>query len=226
MRKMHTWLALSVSAFMLAWLSSGIVMIAPRFTAAPEPVAYPDTIDVQKISPTAAKVLTKLNALVGDSSQIRSVTIKKFADAMVYEIVTARQGVILIDGETGEPFKITAPIAELLAKRYIGKVAGELKIELLTRHELSYPWGPLPVYRGSLAAEPATFYYVSAADGTVTRSDRESRIRNAIASLHTLDPIKLVVQADGFRKGLLILTGFIGIGAVCTGLVLAAKRWS
>lgn len=226
MRKIHTWLALSVSGFLLAWLGSGIVMIAPRLSAEPKRVPVGDTIDVEKISQSAAKVFAKLDRHVGDSSQVRAVTIKKIADATVFEIITAHQGAILIDGDTGELFKITAEIAEALAKSYLGTVAVDLKMELLKRHEFSYPWGPLPVYRGSIATEPAIFLYVSAIDGTVTRSDRESRIRNAIASLHTLDPIMLVVRSDAFRKGLLILTGLIGIGTVCTGLVLAAKRQS
>jgi hypothetical protein len=75
-----------------------------------------------------------------------------------------------------------------------------------------------------VAEDPSTFYYVSAKDGTVSRSDRESRIRNAIASLHTLDPVKLVIERESFRKGMLILTSIFGMAAVCTGLALAVKR--
>lgn len=68
------------------------------------------------------------------------------------------------------------------------------------------------------------FYYISARDGTVRRSDRETRMRNAIASLHTLDPVKLLIKREAFRKGMLILAAMVGIVAVCTGLALAVKR--
>ena len=91
--------------------------------------------------------------------------------------------------------------------------------------ELTYPWGPLPVYRVVVAEDPSTLYYFSVRDGTVSRSDRESRIRNAVASLHTLDPIKLLIEREAFRKGLLIVASLIGIAAVCTGYALALKRW-
>ena len=224
LRKIHTWLAVTVSGFLLAWLSSGIVMIAPRLSAEPERSPYPDTIDVRKVSQWATQMLSKLDTHVGDLSQIRAVTIKTIANSTIYEVVTARHGAILIDAESGELFRVTAKMAEVLVKRHMGTEPRELKMELLTRHEFSYPWGPLPVFRGSVAEEPATFYYVSATDGTVNRSDRESRLRNAIASLHTLDPIKLVVESDAFRKGLLIISGLIGLATVCTGLVLATRR--
>ena len=56
--------------------------------------------------------------------------------------------------------------------------------------------------------------------GTVQRSDRESRIRNAITSLHTLDPVKLLIERDAVR-GLLLLMSLIGMAAAGTGFYLA-----
>ena len=224
MHKVHTWFAVSVSGFFLAWLISGIVMILPRLSAEPDRPSTLETIDIKKISQSVQEVLANLATHVGDVSQITAVTIKRIADSDVYEIVTSQRGAVLVDAQSGKPFSITAKMAEVIAKRHIGSVPQDLKIESISRHEWRYPWGPLPVYRVAIAADPSTFYYVSATDGTVNRSDRESRIRNALASLHTLDPIKLLVASEAFRKGTLILTGLVGIAAVCTGLLLALKR--
>ena len=152
-------------------------------------------------------------------------TLKKIADTDVYEIITASRRPYLIHAQSGELFNITPQRAEAIVKRHMASGPRELKVELLSNHELTYPWGPLPVYRAVVAEDPSTFYYVSARDGTVSRSDRESRIRNAIASLHTLDPVKLLIEREAVRKGLLIVASLIGIAAVCTGYALALKRW-
>jgi hypothetical protein len=199
-------------------------MILPRLSAEPEGPPISDTIDIKKVSVSAKEVLANLETVVGDLSQVKAVTLKKIAESEVYEIITAGRGPLLIDSESGKLFSITAQRAEAIAMRHMASSPRELKVELLSRHEFTYPWGPLPVYRVVVAEDPSTTYYVSARDGTVSRSDRESRIRNAIASLHTLDPVKLLIEREVFRKGMLILAGMVGIAAVCTGLALAVKR--
>ena len=224
MYKIHKWLAVSVSGFFLAWLISGIVMILPRLSAEPEGSPTSDTIDIKKVLLSAKEVLSNLETVVGDLSQVKAVTLKRIADSDVYEIVTPGRAPFLIDAESGGPFSVTAQQAEALARRYMASGTREVKVELLSRHEFTYPWGPLPVYRVAVAGEPSTLYYVSPRDGTVKHSNRESRVRNAIASLHTLDPVKLLIEREPFRKGMLILAGIVGVAAVCTGLALAVKR--
>jgi len=50
------------------------------------------------------------------------------------------------------------------------------------------------------------------------------RIRGAIASLHTFEPIKLITKRDAVRNGLLIISSLIGIVASMTGYYLALRR--
>jgi uncharacterized iron-regulated membrane protein len=222
--KIHKLLAVSVGGFFLAWLISGIIMILPRLSAEPERPPVSGTIDVKKVSVSTEEAVAKLTTKLGEVPQVREVRLKQIVDTDVYEILTASHGPHLIDARSGEPFSITAQGAEGIAKRHMASGPRELKIALLSRHEFAYPWGPLPVYRVVDAEEPSTVYYVSAIDGTVRRSDRESRIRNAIASLHTLDPVKLLMQREVVRKGLLLLLSLIGIAAVGTGFYLALPR--
>lgn len=221
----HKWLAVSVSGFFLAWLISGIVMILPRLSVGPEKPPISDAVDIKKVSVSVKEVLSNLETVVGDLSQVRSVTLKRIVDSDVYEIITTSRGPLLVDAESGNLFSITAQRAEAIAKRHMASGPRELRVEPLSHHEFTYPWGPLPVYRVVVPEDPSTFYYVSARDGTVNRSDRETRIRNAIASLHTLDPVKLLIEREAFRKGILILAAIVDLAAVCTGLTLAVKRW-
>jgi hypothetical protein len=223
--QIHKLLAVSVGGFFLAWLISGIVMVLPRLSGGPK-AQITDSIDIKKVSPSATAVLAGLETVAGDMSQVKAVTLKRLADSHVYEIVTARRDPILIDAESGGLFRITAQTAAALARRHMSSVPHDLKVDLLSHHELSYPWGPLPVYRVIAEDNPSIVYYVSARDGAVQRSNRESRIRNAIASLHTLEPIKLLIGREAIRKGLLILTSLIGIAAVSTGFYLAFKRFA
>jgi len=70
----------------------------------------------------------------------------------------------------------------------------------------------------------ATVSYISTSDGTVRRSDRWSRIRGAITSLHTFEPVKLITKRDAVRKGLLALLSMVGVGVAGTGYYLALPR--
>jgi uncharacterized iron-regulated membrane protein len=219
--KIHKWLAVSVGGFFLVWLISGIVMILPRLSADPEGPPISDVIDMKKVSLSAQEAVTKLTTQLGEVPQVREVSLKRIADNDVYEVLTASHGPHLIDARFGEPFRITAQGAEAIAKRRVAPGAGVLQIELLSRREFTYREGPLPVYRIVFEQDPSVLYYVSVRDGTVSRSDRESRIRSAIASMHTLEPVKLLMEREAFRKGLLLLSSLIGIAAVGTGFYLA-----
>ena len=224
MYKIHKWLAVSVGAFFLAWMISGIVMILPRLSPESKGSPISDVIDIKKVSVSAQEAAAKLTTKLGEVPQVREVTLKRIADTDVYEIHTSSHGPHLIDAQSGETFSITAQRAEAIAKRHIASGPRELKVDLLSRHEFRYPWGPLPAYRVVLEQDPSIVYYVSARDGTVQRSDRESRIRNAIAGLHTLDPVKLLIEREAVRKGLLLLLSLIGMAAVGTGFYLALPR--
>ena len=222
--KIHKLLAVSVGGFFLAWLISGIIMILPRLSAELERPPISGTIDIKKVSVSVQEAVARLTSKVGEVPQLREVRLKRIADTDVYEILTASHGPYFIDARSGEPFSITPQQAEAIAKQHMAPGPRELKVALLSRHEFAYPWGPLPVYRVVVAEEPSTFYYVSSIDGTVSRSDRESRIRNAIVSLHTLDPVNFLIGRQAIRKGLLILISLIGIVAVGTGFYLAWPR--
>ena len=119
---------------------------------------------------------------------------------------------------------ITPELAEQIARDDFPSRARVLQIERADRHSFDYPWGPLPAYRIVFDDAQATVFYVSTSDGTVQRSDRSSRIRRAITSLHTFEPLKLITKRDAVRRGLLVLLSVVGVGVAGTGYYLALPR--
>ena len=73
--------------------------------------------------------------------------------------------------------------------------------------------------------DQSSVYYVALRDGEVQRAVRWRWIQDAIASLHTFQPLKLISKQDIVRNGPLVLLSIVGIGASVTGYYLAVPRW-
>ena len=221
--KVHKWLGVTVGAFILVWLISGIVIILPPPFPAPGRQRTPP-LDFQEITVSPAEAVGNLGKVLKASPQVMSVSLRRVVDAVVYEVVVNPRGSHLIDARSGQVFMITPEVAEQIARDGFPSSARVLQIERVDRHSFAYPWGPLPAYRIEFDDDRATVSYISTSDGTVRRSDRWSRIRGAITSLHTFEPVKLVTKRDAVRKGLLVLLSVVGMGVAGTGYYLARPR--
>jgi hypothetical protein len=220
MHTAHKWLAISVGLFFLVWILSGVVMILPPPSYGPPPERAAQALDLgeELISPTRAI------AGLQNGAEVHAVTLRRILDTPVYEIATGREGPLLVSARSGEVFTITAGVAEQIIRTQFPSESRVLQTELVTNHSLTYAWGPVPAYRIAAAGQAGTTYYVSAGDGEVRRSNRWSRVQEAIASLHTFEPLKLLTRRERVRKGLLLLMSAIGIGAAGTGYYLAVPR--
>ena len=223
MYKVHKWMAVTVGAFILVWLISGIVMILPPPFPAPARQRTPP-LDFQEITVSPAEAVGNLGKVLKASPQVISVSLRRIADAVVYEVTVKPGGSHLIDARSGQVFMITPEVAEQIARDGFPSPARVLQIERVDRHSFAYPWGPLPAYRIVFDDDRATVSYISTSDGTVRRSDRWSRIRGAITSLHAFEPLKLITKRDAVRKGLLVLLSVVGVGVAGTGYYLALPR--
>jgi hypothetical protein len=119
--------------------------------------------------------------------------------------------------------KITAAVAETLALGPRPPAQPGSLATLIERHDLKYPWGPLPLYRVQLPGK-GRFSHVNAHDGKVTVSDRRSRTYTLIASLHEFIPLK-VLLGEGAPHLALWVTSIIGILVVVSGYVLSLPRF-
>jgi hypothetical protein len=181
-------------------------------------------MDIREITVSPAQAVASLERVLGASLQVNHINLRRIQDAMVYEVAAKNGGPHLVDARSGQLFTITPEVAEQIARDNFPSDAPVFQSELVTRHNLSYPGGPLPAQRIVFDDDRSTVYYVSVYDGTVRHSNRESRIRRAIVSLHTFEPIKLITKQNAVRKGMLVLLSLLGIGAALTGYFLALQR--
>ena len=158
----------------------------------------------------------------GAADAVTSVTLTRLTDIPVYHVASPR-GVHLVDARTGQLLRITRETAERLARLQFALQGPAREVTVVTRHSVTYPWGPVPVYRIVFESDPATTYHVSMTDGTVQRSNRWGWLHGAIASAHTFEPMKLVTGSDFVRKGFLVLFSVIGISAALTGYYLVFR---
>lgn len=222
MYKVHKWLAVTVGVFFLVWLISGIVMILPPLLPGPAQTRTP--LNFQEITVSPGEAVAGLAKVLGKLPRVDSVSVKRIRDTLVYHIIVKSGDSHLIDARSGEVFTITPEIAEQIARDYVPAEARIVQIQHVNSYNYAYQWGPLPAHRIVFDNDRSTAYYVSSRDGTVRHSDRETRIRGAITSLHTFQPLKLITRRAAVRKGLLLLLSVLGIMVAGTGYYLALPR--
>jgi len=220
----HKWLAVTVGVFFLVWLISGIVMVLPPWFTPSMSQQASALLDLQKTTVSPTEAVMGLAQTGGELPQVRSVTLMQVADIAVYEIVTASGEMYLVHAQSGQPFTITLDVAEQIVRGYVSLQSRVLQRDLVTKHSLTYQWGPLPAYRFIFDDDRSMVYYVSIQDGAIWQNNRWSWIKGAIASLHTFEPLRLITKEISIKQGLLVLLSVIGIGAAITGYCLALPR--
>jgi uncharacterized iron-regulated membrane protein len=223
--KLHKWIAVTVGAFILLWLISGIVMVLPKRFPPPSRQA-PAPLDLREITISPAEAVVTLSKVLGSSPEVGQMTLRRLGNSVVYEISAKPGGSHFVDARSGEIFTITPDVAEQIAQGDLHSQARALQIEIINQHALTYPWGPLPAYRVVFDDDRATISYVSTRDGRVWHTDRRSRIRVAMSSLHDFSAFRLIIGRNAVRTGLLLLLSLVGIAVVVTGYYLALpRRW-
>jgi hypothetical protein len=216
--RFHKWVAVVVSAFLVAWLVSGIMMVLPAWGPGDGPTPSA-ALDLREVSVSPAEAA----AVSGNGEPLSSVTLVRFLDGPVYR-VAASDGTRLVDARIGRLLLITPKVAEQAARARFSPDGPVRDVQLVTRHSVAYPWGPVPAYRIVFGSSPSTAYYVSTADGAVQRSDPWIWTRDAIISLHSFEPLKLFTRREPVRTGLLVLMSLVGLVTAASGLYLALRR--
>ncbi len=196
MYKVHKWIAVSIGVFFLMWLISGIVMILPPLSPGPLREQKLEALDFRKITVSPSQAVASIEKVLETSAEVNRVNLRRVQDAVVYDVILKNGGSHLVDAISNQVFAITPERAERIVRSAFPTQAHVLQIERVSRHSYVYQRGPLPAYRVVFDNDQSTAYYVSTHDGTVRRSDRWSRIRGAIESLHTFEPLKLITKRD------------------------------
>lgn len=224
-RRAHKWIAVSVAAFFLAWLASGILMAVPRNWLArgnarntsASAAARPDFADIRVSIPQA---LVALEATSGERRRVTGVKVTRFAGTLAYHISLENDESRLIDALTGEPIVVSQALAEELARAASPGAGEPASTRLLAKRDFYY-WGAVPVYKVGFADALGTVVYVSAVTAETQRWNHLFRVRRWIVSLHGFEPLKLITENETLRVSLLLISAVVGVGAVLTGLTLA-----
>lgn len=221
----HKWLAILIGLFFIGWSVSGIVMVLPDEWFLAKPAAPTAQIDYRKAGLSPSQAIEKLEQKMGQEVNLTNLGFKKLQGQLFYAISLQNGSYHLIDAITGESFEITPDVAEKLARAVSGDQSSVAVVESLQSHDLLYPFGPLPVYRVAFDAQGSDLFYVSMINGDVSYSTAGTRLRAAITSLHTFEPLKLITARESFRKGALALTAGISVIVALTGYYLAIQPW-
>lgn len=219
-RKLHKWVFVFMGIFMLAWITSGLVMILPKgwFGA----VAYNDQSEVDYtqavISPS--ETVARLERQAGTEAEIRRVMLRTIDSRLVYEVRYHNEAPRLIDAHSGEPFSFTPELAEKIVRRNFDLDAPLHESIRLNDHDSSYPAGQLPVYRVRFSDNPDVSYFVQESNLRVFRSSPLSRVRGAVVSLHNLGPIEYLTGSHDLRHNMLVATAIISLIGTLAGAIL------
>lgn len=222
----HKWIAIVVGVFFLVWTVTGIVMMLPARWFAPSVLETTRAPNYRAASLSPAEAASALEASLGESVDVAWAGLKQVKETIVYELYLVDQGVYLVSASSGEIVWITPELAEAIARERVAMTGEEgvqaqlSSIERLEAHDLLYPFGNLPVYRVQFEGDGSNLYYVSALNGSLSQSNSLARMRAAISSLHTFEPIKLFTDSDTVRKGLLVILSMVGILTSLTGYIL------
>ena len=171
------------------------------------------------ISP--AEAIRQLEADLNSPVDVVAFELKAINNRPVYDILAANVGSILVDAIEGDVVKITPEVAEQIAREAVQTQAEVQSILRIKEHSTSYPFGQLPVFRILFYDHPGEIYYVTVQDGRVSQSTWLTRLRFAITSLHSFEPLRLISDNDMIRQLSLIVTAFLSILVALTGYYLA-----
>ena len=223
-RLVHKWLAVTVSAFFLAWLISGLAMILPAAWPAPRgstPATNdPRRVDFRAVQISVPRAIATAAAELGPEIPATHVEVVEILGRPVYKVTFPGDRARLVDALSGAAVTITPSMAEAIARVAAPAGAAIIAREKLDIRDFHY-WGPLRALKIVFDDTQATVVYVSIPTGQLQAMNRLGRLRRWIGSLHQLEPLRFVTASEAVRVGLLLLSSLGGIAAVGTGLYLA-----
>ena len=219
-RALHKWIFIFMSAFILIWLISGILIVTPTgWSGAASRHSMP-AVNYRNASLSPAEAIKRLEQHTDTGLDIRNIQLQQINDQLLYRINAKGSKPRHIDAVSGEYFEFTPELAEDIARSNFDIDAPLLEITRLTAHDTSYLFGELPVFRIRFENNPDASYFVSESNGRVSRHTLLSRIRSVIVSLHAFEPVEMLTHSKSLRKTLLVLTCTISLLGALIGIYL------
>lgn len=220
MRKIHRWVFITMGVFMLLWVVSGIMISVPNHRLERKAVGLNHAVDYAAFTQSPATIVSKISQMLGTDAAVKSLGFQKIGDRDLYSVQVNNGDNLLLDAHTGEPFSITAEMAEDLVRKGFKVDTTMLENTTLRKHTISYAYGPLPVYRLRFKSDSSAVYYVNPMTGNVHESTFLTRARMAAGFLHSFQPIKVVTGRESLQVGSLLVVGTVSLIGVLAGVYL------
>jgi hypothetical protein len=171
-------------------------MVLPDRWFAPDSVQAITPIEYRQAVLSPAEAINKIEENLNQQVYVDSVQLLDIQGRPLYRVFMDDIGMRLVDAANGDLIWISPEIAEALARVNVGS------------------------YRIRFEGDGSNIYYVSLMSGAVSRSNSMTRIRAAITSLHTFEPIRLFTESGAVRKGILVILSLVGVIVSITGYVI------
>jgi hypothetical protein len=225
LRNIHRWVFTATGIFILIWLLSGLLMVAPAhwFGGSVKWQKNPQ-VDYHSAVLSPSDAIARLESGTVVPVEVNSVDLRQISNHLLYSIVLADGSEQLIDAMNGEHFRFSAELAETMIRNNFNINAPLAEIEQLTEHNTDYPWGSLPAFRMIFTDSPSASYFVVQKNLKMYRSSPLTRLRSAITSLHEFGPVNLLTRDERVRTWLLMAVSTIALAGAIAGIVLTLPR--
>lgn len=220
MRKIHRWVFISMGVFMLLWVISGIMISVPNHWLERKAGGVNNAVDYAAFTQSPAEIASKIRQTLGADADVKSLGFQKIGDRDLYSVQVNNGDDLLVDARTGEPFSVSAEMAEDLVRKGFDVDPMVLENTALHKHTISYAYGPLPVYRLRFKGDSSRVYYVNPMSGNVHESSFLTRARMAAGFLHSFQPVKVVTGRESLQVGSLLVVGIVSLIGVLAGVYL------
>lgn len=219
-RTLHKWIFIFMGVFIIAWSLSGVLMVLPNHWFGAVTRSNQPAANYHNITLSPVQAIASLERHTGTRPDVQHIQLQQIHSYLLYRINAKGQDPVYINSQTGEYFEFTPELAEEIT-RINFEIDTPLEESIrLTEHDISYPFGQLPIFRVRFTDQKGVSYFVSERNATVYRSSTLSRIRSAINSLHTFQPLKLLTDSEVIKKSLLVFTGTLSLLGAIIGYIL------
>ena len=219
--QIHKWIGVAVGLVLVMWIVTGVMAAGGEGHKGGERRALGP--DFSRATLLPARAVLAAVALDSSIAPITQMAVERLGTRIVYRLVGARGGVMLLDAGDGTRVVVDEATAREVALMEAPKAAigGPTLIE---QHDADYPAGALPVWRVRLGDKETGLLYISAATGQVSRVDPQGALHRTVMGLHTFGSLRRFIPNGRAVRYLLYAASLICLVAVLTGYYLSLPR--
>jgi uncharacterized iron-regulated membrane protein len=217
-RSTHKWIALFIGAVFLIWVVSGVVLMTPSFK---DPARREVAIDYRTAVVSPAEAIRSVAGPDSTGATVRSLALVRVGTRPAYQLGMTDGRTQLVDATSGRELRITAELAESLARLEVGNGPALVRVEAIGGRDAA---GQPMAYRVMVADPASTWIEVSRRDGSVWRRSARSRFQDVMSELHTFEAVRALYAGPRGQYWLVVTAGTASLTLILTGYWLILPR--